>query len=255
MQVKFGSPGKTIQRQVSFINGKADGVSTTYSQNGKIETEKGFKIGVEDGHDRRYSSETGKVTSDTYYKDGKYHGIWTEYTSGNTGDYIRLSSYDNGVPVGEYSETEINTGEVRIKGRYKDGKKDGEWVDNRSRTGKKTYKYENGDKIEECSYFTDGKISKSVAFLNGKRNGVTKEYFFDTGKLKSEFTYKNGLENGVYKRYYDDGTLREEGLCENNSAISCKEYYTNGKLKSIAERKGGGGWITTHRFNSRGNLE
>ena len=36
-----------------------NGVSKSYTQNGKLETEAVYKMGVQDGYDRRYDYETG----------------------------------------------------------------------------------------------------------------------------------------------------------------------------------------------------
>lgn len=74
-----------------------------------------------------------------------------------------------------------------------------------------------------------------------------------------------GVENGFDHRYnseekltldqcYKDGKVREEGRCEADTEVYRKEYHSNGKLKSIAERKGGG-WETTERYDSNGNKE
>ena len=62
------------------------------------------------------------------------------------------------------------------------------------------------------------------------------------------------VSEGAYKRYFDTGKLREEGCCEADSEVYRKEYYANGKLKSVAERKGGG-WNTIERYDSEGNKE
>ena len=85
-------------------------------------------------------------------------------------------------------------------------------------------------------------------------NAVKKEFYFESGKCKSEYTFKNGKREGAYKRYFDTGKLREEGCCEADSEVYRKEYYANGKLKSVAERKGGG-WNTIERYDSEGNKE
>ena len=136
------------------------------------------------------------------------------------------------------------------------GKKEGVWI----RYGKggkpeKSTTYKNDEKNgEEITYFTDGTPEKSSNYLNGKLNGVTKEFYFESGKCKSEYTFKNGKREGAYKRYFDTGKLREEGCCEADSEVYRKEYYANGKLKSVAERKGGG-WNTIERYDSEGNKE
>lgn len=246
--------GQTVRSERTFIDGKVDGVSKTYYPNGKVETEKMYKLGVENGYDRRYDND-GTLILDEYYKDGKRDGKWTEHLSGNVGDVTRISFYKNGLPDGQWSET-WKDGTPRRKSSYKEGKKEGVWIRYR-KDGKpeKSTTYKNDEKNgEEITYFTDGTPEKSSNYLNGKLDGVTKEFFFDSGKCKSEYTFKNGKREGAYKRYFDNGTLREEGRCEADNEVYRKEYYANGKLKSVAERKGGG-WNTIERYDSEGNKE
>ncbi|MEG0559670.1 MAG: toxin-antitoxin system YwqK family antitoxin [Muribaculaceae bacterium] len=243
---KYFSDGKTLQRLVNFRDGKADGISTTYGQNSKIETEKGFKNGVEDGYDRRYDLETGKVTMDTYYKDGKKAGRWTEQISGNRTGFTRVSNYANGMLNGEYSET-FSTGKIRKKGSYLGGKKNGVWIINRDNgTPDRSTTYINDEKNgEEKIFYTSGKIEKSYNYRNGKKHGLCRDYNFETGKIKAEYNFENGLREGKYKYFYAEGVLREEGIYKNDSEVSRIEYYNSGKLKSSTKRDSNGQVETT----------
>lgn len=254
MYKRYYGDGQTVQSERTFIDGKVDGVSKTYHPNGKVETEKVYKLGVENGYDRRYDSD-GTLTLDECYKDGKRDGKWTEHLSGNGGDVTRISFYKNGLPDGQWSET-LKDGTPRRKSSYKEGKKEGVWIRYR-KNGKpeKSTTYKNDKKNgEDISYFTDGTPEKSSNYLNDKLDGVTKEFFPDSGKCKSEYTFKNGKREGAYKRYFDNGKLREEGRCEADIEVYRKEYHANGKLKSIAERKNGT-WNTIERYDSEGNKE
>lgn len=245
--------GQTLQSERTFVAGKVNGISKTYHQSGKVQSEKEYLMGVENGFDRRYNSE-GILTLDQYYKDGKPDGKWTEHTSGGIGNVTRISNYKNGLREGQWSET-WEDGTPRSKSSYKEGKKEGVWISYR-KNGKpeKSTTYKNEEKNgEEIVYFTDGTPDKSINYLDGKQDGVTKEFYFG-GKPKSEYTFKNGKREGAYKRFYDSGTLREEGRCEADSEVYRKEYHSNGKLKSVAERKGGG-WETLERYDSEGNKE
>lgn len=214
-----------------------------------------YKEGNRDGLYKHYYGDGQTVQSERTFIDGKRDGKWTEHLSGNTGDVTRISFYKNGLPDGQWSET-WKDGKPRSKSSYKDGKKEGVWI-GYGKDGKpeKSTTYKNDEKNgEEITYFTDGTPEKSSNYLNGKLNGVTKEFYFESGKCKSEYTFKNGKREGAYKRYFDTGKLREEGRCEADSEVYRKEYYANGKLKSVAERKGGG-WNTVERYDSEGNKE
>ncbi|WP_195532844.1 toxin-antitoxin system YwqK family antitoxin [Bacteroides finegoldii] len=237
-----------------FKDGMYHGNYRHFKEN-KLLEECRYKEGNRDGLYKRYYGDGQTVQSERTFIDGKRDGKWTEHLSGNAGDVTRISFYKNGLPDGQWSET-WKDGKPRSKSSYKDGKKEGVWI----RYGKggkpeKSTTYKNDEKNgEEITYFTDGTPEKSSNYLNGKLNGVTKEFYFESGKCKSEYTFKNGKREGAYKRYFDTGKLREEGRCEADSEVYRKEYYANGKLKSVAERKGGG-WNTIERYDSEGNKE
>lgn len=237
-----------------FKDGMYHGNYRHFKEN-KLLEECRYKEGNRDGLYKRYYGDGQTVQSERTFIDGKRDGKWTEHLSGNTGDVTRISFYKNGLPDGQWSET-WKDGKPRSKSSYKDGKKEGVWI----RYGKggkpeKSTTYKNDEKNgEEITYFTDGTPEKSSNYLNGKLNGITKEFYFESGKCKSEYTFKNGKREGAYKRYFDTGKLREEGCCEADSEVYRKEYYANGKLKSVAERKGGG-WNTIERYDSEGNKE
>lgn len=251
----FYPDGKTLAQESTFIDGKMNGIIKSYYQNGQVETEVSYKMGVQDGPDRRYS-EDGKLLLDTYYKDGLPDGNWVEHITSNKGDYTCRRSFKNGKMTGEYSRIWAS-GKPREKGTYKDGKKEGVWTEYRDDgTPSVSTTYKADEKTgEEKHYFTNGKVETSRNFLNGKRDGISREYY-SNGKLKLERTYKANKEEGPYKRFYEDGTLREEGRCENDTEVYRKEYYDNGKLKAVAERpNGSGSWTTLERYDRNGNKQ
>ena len=237
-----------------FKDGMYHGDYRHFKEN-KLLEECRYKEGNRDGLYKRYYGDGQTVQSERTFIDGKRDGKWTEHLSGNSGDVTRISFYKNGLPDGQWSET-WKDGKPRSKSSYKDGKKEGLWIKyGKSGKPEKSTTYKNDEKNgEEITYFTDGTPEKSSNYLNGKLNGVTKEFYFESGKCKSEYTFKNGKREGAYKRYFDTGKLREEGRCEADSEVYRKEYYANGKLKSVAERKGGG-WNTIERYDSEGNKE
>lgn len=250
MRKKFYADGKTLQSEATFVDGKLNGMHKTYFQNGNLETEKGYKLGVEDGPDRRYNHDTGKLALDTYYKDGKKEGKWVEHIfSSSRGDYIEISNYKDGLPAGEYLKT-LENGVVLIKGTYKDGKKEGVWVTNRKNGLPETSTTYRNDKKngEEKTYFEDGKLAKIANYLDGKLDGIVKEYHYETGKLRTEYTYKSGVREGGYKRYSDAAKLAEEGRYEGGSEVYHKEYYPDGKVKLVEERSQNGSWKTLERY-------
>ena len=242
-----------VKSEKTFTNGKLNGMLKTYFTNGKPEVEQGYKNGVEDGIERRWHWETGKLIVDAKYADGRPDGKQIRHISSNVGDYVEVSNYVKGVQTGEFSQTWTN-GKVRIQGEYKDGKKDGVWLEYR-KDGKteKSIAYKNGERNGEYkTFFTDGTVEKIENYIDGQREGISKEFFYDSGNLKAEYNYANNVKEGKYKMYYDDGTLREEGRFEDGREVYRKEYYKNGKVKEISERNSRGQWETIESYSDDG---
>ncbi len=250
---EYNSDGTSPKSERRFKDGKLDGMQKTFYTNGKLESEKGYKMGAEDGPERRWEYQTGKQTVDANYKDDRPEGKQTRHISSNVGEYTQVSNYKNGLQTGEYSETWLS-GMLRTKGQYKEGKKDGQWIENNTDgTRKLETTYKAGELDGEAkTYYTDGTVERISLYTNGSRAGVTKEFYYGSGKLKNEYTYADGFKSGPYKLYYDDGTVREEGRCESNNPVYTKEFYKNGKVKQIRERNSSGQWETIEQYDSDG---
>ena len=243
----------SVKSEKTFTNGKLNGMLKTFFTNGKPEREQGYKNGVEDGIEKQWHWETGKLIVDANYIDGRPDGKQTRHISSNTGDYVEVSNFVKGVQTGEFSQTWTN-GQVRVQGKYKDGNKDGVWIEYR-KNGKpeKSTTYKNGERNGEYkTFFTDGTVEKIETYADGQREGLTKEFFYDSGKLKAEYNFSNNVKEGKYKMYYDDGVLREEGRCDDGKEVYRKEYYKNGKVKEISERNSRGQWETLESYDSDG---
>lgn len=252
--IEYFSDGVSVKSERHFKEGKLDGIQKTFFTDGKTESEKGYKEGVEHGPERKWDYQTGKQIVDANFRDGRPDGKQTRFITSNTGNYVQVSNYADGVQSGDYSETWAD-GVVRTSGIYKDDKKEGKWIEN-NRDGKprseSTYK---GGELngESRTFFTDGTIDKITNYRSGVREGVSQEFYYDSGKLKNEYTYADNWKEGAYKIFYDNGTLREEGRCERGNEIYQREYYYDGKLKQVRERNSRGQWEILEKYDSHGN--
>ena len=68
--------------------------------------------------------------------------------------------------------------------------------------------YETNTRAKIYNAYND-EIIYEGEYLNGKRNGIGKEYY-DTSVLKFEGEYLNNTRNGKGKEYYGDGVLKFE---------------------------------------------
>lgn len=236
--------GETVKMEREVRNGKVHGIARNFSQQGKLELEKGYDNGVEHGKELRYHYETGELVTDRTYVEGKLDGKQTEHINSNRANYVKISNYKTGVLNGEYSET-LEDGVVRIQGVYKNGKKEGKWINNRNDgIPEKEITYKDGEPDGETrTYFTDGTIEEIAQYAKGKRDGLTVRYDYSTSQIKSEYNYRNGQKEGEYKLYTDAGKLREEGRCEKGTEVYRKEYDADGKVKSVRQ-KTRTGWET-----------
>jgi len=185
---------------LNFKDEKADGLYTSWYENGQKESEGNWKDGKQDGLWRFWFS-TGQKEQEGTYKDGKLVGLWTFWFS--TGQKWSEKTYkddkENGLGTAWYKN-----GQKKSEGTYKDGWPHGpvtEWYENGQKSAESNWRdgkldglytswYENGQKKEESNW-RDAKLMSAEAWKpNGEKCPVT--------------NVKNG--DGVGVRYNEDGT-------------------------------------------------
>jgi antitoxin component YwqK of YwqJK toxin-antitoxin module len=224
--ISYHGDGKAVRSKVIMKKGKADGLITRYSSDGKKEYEKGMKDGVDEGAERSYDK-SENVVSEIIFKNGKAEGkSFAHYNSGNSDAYLKTEYYKNGLLDGEYSEV-YDDGTVKLKGKYINGKKDGVWTNNKPNgSPHPTEEYKNGEVIKRITYFTDGKTEMERNFdADGKQHGAEKKYDWEDGALKSELNYVHGKQVGKQIRYMNsnDGNYIETAFY-NETGLKDGEY-------------------------------
>ena len=152
---EYYSDGVALKKEAPSKEGKLNGIVKTYYTNGKLETEKGYAMSIEDGVERDYDYESGEITTNRNYKNGVLHGSQIAHYGSNIGDFIQRVTYENGKMTGSFSEI-FTDGTIKKTGKYnKDGEKDGEWLerddfpnDKGKFSGKRTL-YKDGEIIKE----------------------------------------------------------------------------------------------------------
>lgn len=99
---------------------------TTYYTNGKVEIEREMKDGKDNGVTRKYDNE-GKLKSEINYKNGKEDGKYMMLYTSTMGNYKAIGNYTNGKLNGDYAE-EYENGKPKAKGKYANGSKTGKWT-------------------------------------------------------------------------------------------------------------------------------
>lgn len=131
--------GKTVMKETPMSNGKIDGTVRTYFSNGALDTEKNYKMSVENGKERHFDKTDGKPVYEANYANGKKDGM--EWKTTDDGHGMRsniLRHYKNGVLHGNYrNELMRNDGTLvyLVTGQYANGEKTGQWNECNCETG------------------------------------------------------------------------------------------------------------------------
>lgn len=197
--------------EITYANGKVNGVKRGYYPNGNLKYEKNYK----DDHASGLS---------VFYK-----------PDGKTIDY--KCTYDYGSPV---SGIERNKFEKGGEGSYTEAT-----YDNGKRNGSFKWFYPNGKLECECIYVNDTVVSGIVRkdyeeaegggyteapYVNGKLNGVCK-WFYSDGKLNAQIPYNDNIQDGISVYYYKSGVKQEEIQWRDGRRMADATYDEQGKLQ------------------------
>ncbi|TCI94281.1 toxin-antitoxin system YwqK family antitoxin [Tenacibaculum sp. M341] len=238
---------------ISFKNGKIDGIYTSYDFSGNKISEATYKEGKIEGTQKSYF-QNGTLQEKTNYKNGLKEGTWTTYN--RKGEVIRTETYKKDNKEGKWMKRLKNPAENTtsiVLEYYKNNEPTGTWEE-RLTDGKlkweKTYSAKT-DYIEK-KYHLNGKLSVELTVRDRRKNGIAKyftpegilefkvnydndhvvykEEYFINGILKSKTNYKYGSINGLYESYNEEGIKLKEG--------KFVDTYKNGVWKTYEKKKG-----------------
>ncbi len=107
----------TVRSELSFKDGKKNGVGITYYQNGEVRSEFNYVDGKKEGKNKNYYQEGG-LSSDVNYSNDKKHGSYIKYYK--TGVTYVDCYYENGKLHGERT-VYSREGKVKSVMKYADG--------------------------------------------------------------------------------------------------------------------------------------
>lgn len=178
----------TIQSEVTYKNGKKNGIATYYHPNGKKSLELFFKDDLAEGQSTLWYFK-GTINRTGNYKNNKLNGISTTWDE-NDGYKLSEETYLNDTLNGLYREFHPN-GEVKTKGNYKSGKYEGKWEyfdELGLPVGEGLFK--NGAGVLK-GWYPDGKTIREVHYLDNLKDG-SETFWDESGKLEKIIYYKNG---------------------------------------------------------------
>lgn len=195
-----------LERRVTFVNGRANGVDTTTYPSGCPMVVRNHIQGVENGTWTYYFDSLGTVSWEENYAVGQKNG--PQITYAKNGDTVKLETYASGVLNGPKILYHPN-GMRRKVSVYVNGLLEGKFL----------------------VYNTDGKIIEELTYKEGKRNGILK-YYYDDGTLLRTESWSMDVKNGEFKTLYYQGFIQatenyRKGLKEG----WFEEFYPNQKPK------------------------
>lgn len=259
-------PDGKVQQSFTYSNGKKEGLSKEYDEEGNIitllEYNKDYlvsrerinrtdKNGLKQGSWKEFY-QNGGIKSEKTYRDDLIHGYYKEYDS--RGKLVVTMLYDNGAIVKSRVEDEpdiefvtkhddagnvIYSGPYRNKiavGVHREFGPDGKV--------KNAYLYnDNGLLLSEGivdeagnrngkwkDLFPNGKIQAEGQYADNRRTGQWK-FYNTSGKIEQTGSFNNGRPDGLWNWYYEDGSiLKEEEYFQGQRDGLSTEYSSSGVI-------------------------
>lgn len=234
-------PDGRIKQTINYRNGKKEGISKEFDQNGEIitllEYNNDFLIsrerinrrdeqGLRQGTWKEFYP-SGAIKSERTYKNDQLHGYYKEYDE--KGNLILTMLYENGAIVN--SRVEDNS-EIEVVNRYDQSGMliySGTYRNNLPVGIHREYK---DGKIVNSKIYNDNGILVSEGIVDeaGNRNGNWKDYYPD-GTIMAEGQYTANRKTGLWKFYNTECKLEQTGYFTNDNPNGLwKWYYENGSL-------------------------
>lgn len=216
-----------LERRITFINGKQDGVDTTYYKTGCPQVITSFVTGLESGSQYYFYDSTQYLAWEMNYQMGEKHG--TQIYFKKNGDTTKLENYSNGILHG-VKKTYYDSSKVKKEVNYLNGIFDGHFIlYNQEGLVIEDINYKEGKRHEECTYFYDnGAPLRTESWNMDVKNGAFKSFFVQGHILKSE-NYKKGLREGVFEDFYPDGKLKCKREFKKDVLIDEYRYDAQGR--------------------------
>jgi uncharacterized protein len=262
---KFYNDSSKLFMMINYLNGKKNGIKTTFNEIGKVQ--ENFKDDIKEGLTVYYYGDS-TIRKIIKYENGKENGLSKEFSK--EGIVISLVDYKYGFVISREYINRINgngrkqgvwktfypNDNLKTEESYKNGLKDGFFkifdIDGNLISIKKYI----DDELQEddpevvkldikIDYYESGNIKTIGSYKNNIPEGVRRDYKQD-GTIESAKIFRNGsiigdgivdekgFKQGNWKEYYETGELKAEGNYKNNEKTGLwKWYYVNGKLDQI----------------------
>jgi antitoxin component YwqK of YwqJK toxin-antitoxin module len=215
-----------IERKVTFVGGKENGIDTTYYLSGCPMVVRSHIQGVENGTWTYYHDSTNLLAWEMNYFAGQKHGKHIYFSK--KGDTTMWENYNKDVLEGKrityYSKSRRNQ-EVN----YKKGLIDGPFlIYNREGVIIEKINYKAGIKEGEATFFyDDGKLLRTENYLKGIKHGEFKSFYYQ-GFIQSLETYNKGIKEGKFEEYFYDQKPKRKSVYEKGILVEEHIYDEQG---------------------------
>ena len=225
-----------VQRRVNFVNGKEEGLDTTYYESGCPEVIRNHIEGIDHGTWYYMYDSTGLLAWEMNFYVGEKHGkqIYFKLNRENPGriglDTVKWENYDMGVLDG-WRRVYHNNGVLKREVFYDHGVYNGAFrIFNEERVVVEELNFKNGKKHKECNfYYEDGVLLRSENWDNGLKHGDFKMYYYDQVVQTTE-SYKKGLKHGWFEEFYPDESPKIRSQYEKDELVKQYKYNEHGEL-------------------------
>ena len=214
------SNGQNIVGIYQYSNGKHEGISGDYYENGQLYIWAKNINGKAEGEGFEYYP-NGKLRDRRIYKDDIIIEATDYYQNGKLDRTFKQTTGINGIITGYYEDGKTKSSEMNVKQDY-------------SKKGTISYIMDG----ESRAYDKQGRLMGIVNYKNNKMYGLPQK-LFKNGKLKYEYvaaSEKGGsdFEAMKYFKEYFDNSDRLKLDCDEQSKgrWHCREYSKNGQLKN-----------------------
>jgi len=236
---------KKIKWEREYKNGKKNGASKEWNENGNIVSECHYLDGKKDGNRKFYFS-NGNLFFEENYLNGNLHGAYTIFNK--NGQLILECNFLDGHLDGEY-KTWHNNGKLKSQTFFTKNELHGirkVWYENEVLASENTFNFNKENGISK-GWFDNGQLKYEKSFINGKSVGKQR-FFNEKGEVLAESDLLNGNgsillkdfeENVYYEQVYKDSIIQIEKYWNENGKLICqvdnditKVWFSNGQLCS-----------------------
>ena len=216
-----------LARRITFLNGKENGIDTTYYESGCPQVVRSHVQGSESGQWLYMYDSTQYLAWEMNYYLGEKHG--KHIFMKKNGDTTKWENYKNGRLDG-VKRTYYTDSKIKREVTYKEGILEGSFkIYNIEGVVIEEINYKEGKRDEECKYFyDDGKPLKIENWDMGVKNGEFKIFYYQ-GHIQESESYKKGKKEGWFTVYYPDSKTKTKALYKKDILIEEHRYDEQGR--------------------------